>query len=254
MSDEAIDFSIAGMERRDPPAPPRDAWLTRRMHAFGASEMPMVLAATGRRATEALPQYAQKRIRVTKQSYGLPRLYAEKAGLLAPLAAGDAARIGQDRETELLAEWARALDAEEYAVPFEAVIDSTTIRHASEVPVEWMPLRARHSPYIASTPDAWCRSEFGALYDVECKCVTSDVFEARWYWIVQVQAQGMATSSEGAFIVAGSRWARRTMERGPVVRCFVEPDERMRRELAEAAEEAWSHVERLKREHGNADA
>jgi hypothetical protein len=248
------DFSIAGMERRDPPAPPRDAWLLRRMSAWGASEMPMILAATGRRALEALPRWMAQRVRVTRQSFGQPRIYAEKAGLLAPLAAGPAARIGQEREIELMQAWTMALDREEYAIPIEAVIDTASIRHASEVPVEWMPLRARACDHIAATPDGWCRSEFRDLYDAELKCVTSDCFEARWYWVTQVQAQGMCTGSAGAFLIAGSRWARATKDRGPIVRCFIEPDEHMRRELAEAADEAWEHVAKLKREHGNADA
>lgn len=217
--------------------------------------MPMVLAATGRRAVEALPKYAQQRIRVVQGSRGLPRLYAEKAGLLAPLAVGTAAHFGQEREELLLRTWAEHIERGEYAVEHEAIVDPGSIEHASAVPREWMPLPARFARFIASTPDAWCRSDLdGSLYDVELKCVTSDVFEARWYWVVQVQAQGMSTGSEGAFVVAGSRWARARDWRGPVVRCFVDPDEHMRRELAEAAEEAWSHVAKLKAEMGNADA
>lgn len=227
---------------------PEDPWLARRTLAWGASEMPMVLAITGRRAVEALPKYAQDRIRVTNRTRGYPRLVAEKAGLVAPLKSGRAAHRGQEREVELLGTWTTHLRRREYAFELEATIDVESIAHASSAPREWMPLRARRSPHIAATPDAWCRDRRGALYDVELKCVTTDVYECRWIWVVQVQSQGMATGSEGAFVVAGPRWAREAARRddGPVVRCFVEPDEAMRGELAEAAAEAWEMVETLR--------
>jgi len=218
------------------------------MHAWGASELPMVLAITGRCDVESLPKYMQKRVRTTNRTHGYPRIVAEKAGLLRPLKVGPAARVGQVREVELLEAWIRELSAERYALEEEAAIDVLTVAHASSVPREWMPLRTRPSDHVAVTPDAWCRDMRGRLFDAELKCTGGLVPECKWIWRVQVQAQGMATASEGAFVVAGQRWARDEHRRddGPVVRCFVPPDEAMRREIAEAAAEAWEMVETLR--------
>jgi hypothetical protein len=246
---DGIDMSIAGMTP-DPRAyaigPESDPWLERRMLGFGASELPMVLVATGRRRADTLPRWMQDQLRVTNRTLGQPRLYAVKAGLVQQKRAGRAAAIGQEREEELLDEWRALLLRREYALAEEASINVASIRHARSVPRQWLPLRARHSDHIAATPDAWCFDEAGRLYDVECKCVTTDVYECRWYWRVQVQGQGMATGSDGGFVVCGQRWAHDNRNDGSVVRCFVEPDDALRSELAEAADEAWEKVETLR--------
>lgn len=222
----------------------------------------MVLAITGRHPIEALPAYMRERclplgetmqrIPIHVRRYAdRPRLLLEKAGLMRATKAGPAAKVGQEREVELLRAWSTRLVVEEYALIEEAEIDIATIRHASAVPREWFPLPARRGK-IAVTPDGWCRTNAGDLYDVEIKCTTSDVDECRWTWRVQVQAQGLATGSAGAIVVAGPRWARDAARRddGPPVRAFVAPDERMRAQIVDASIEAWSEVEKLKAERG----
>ena len=247
-----------GMQALDTPPAPEDSWLERRKSAWGASELPMVLAITGRYDVAQLPKYMAERCapfetrRVHLRRWeGVPRLYLEKAGIVRAEKAGPAARVGQAREQELLRAWATLLVVGDYAIEQEAEIDVATIRHASAVPRQWFPLRAREGR-VAVTPDGWCLTEGGALYDIEIKCTTGDVHDLRWTWLVQVQAQGMATGSDGAIVVAGPRWARDANRRddGHPVRAFVAPDAEMRREIVAASDEAWSSVERLIAERG----
>lgn len=244
LSFDVVDAQLAAREH-ERPAAPVDPWERRRKHAWGASEMGMVLVVTGRRALDTLPQWQQKRVRRIAP-WGAPRLYLEKAGIKADLAAGPAAAVGIEREEELLDQWVALLQRGEYALAQELDIDIASVRHASQVPREWMPLICRRTHRVAATPDAWCRSTDGTLYDVELKTTVGAINDCRWTWQVQVQAQGMATSSAGAIVVGGEHWARGSGHGGRVLRAFVEPDEALRAELAEAAEEAWREVERLR--------
>jgi hypothetical protein len=248
-------YAIAALDK--PPAA-ETSWLTRRKSAFGASEIPMVLALTGRYDAAKLPRYMQDRIAPfetrklhLRRWQGIPRLYLEKADIVRAQKAGPAARVGQDREQELLRAWTTLLVCGDYALEIEAEIDIASIRHASAVPREWFPLVARRGR-VAVTPDAWCRTEDGRLIGIEIKCTTSDVHEVRWVWNVQAQSQGMATSEDGSIVLAGPRWAREAGRRddGHPVRAFVAPDEAMRAEIAAASEEAWREVEKLKHERG----
>jgi hypothetical protein len=248
-------YGIAALDER--PAS-EDSWLRRRKSAWGASEMPMVLAITGRHPMHELPKYMQEKCapfetrRVHLRRWeGVPRLYLEKAGIVRADKAGPAAKVGQAREMELLRAWATLLVVGDYAIEQEAEIDVATIRHASAVPRQWFPLRAREGR-VAVTPDGWCFTESGALYDVEIKCPTSEVYDCRWEWNVQAQSQGLATGSDGAIVVAGPKWGRQPDRRddGHPVRAFVPPDAEMRREIVEASNEAWVSVERLQHERG----
>jgi hypothetical protein len=249
--DPMLDMSIEGMDAQLAerehvrPAPSADPWLRRRSNAWGASEMAMVLVATGRRSPTSIPQWQRDHLRLLGPS-GMPRLYLEKAGVVGPLKAGHAAAMGNEREEELLDTWIHLLQQQEYAIEQEVDIDIATVRHASQVPREWMPLVCRRTRCIAATPDAWCRTTSGLLYDVEIKTTIGGINGCRWTWQVQVQAQGMATSSAGAIVVGGEHWARGSDTSGRVLRAFVEPDEALRAELAEAAEEAWEVVEKLR--------
>jgi hypothetical protein len=249
------DYAIAEL---DAPITPEDSWLQRRKHFFGASEMPMVLAITGHHPMHELPRYMQekcapfetRRVHLRKWE-GVPRLYLEKAGIVRADKAGPAAKVGQAREMELLRAWATLLVVGDYAIEQEAEIDIASVRHASAVPREWFPLVARRGR-VAVTPDAWCRTESGELYDVEIKCPTSEVYDCRWEWTVQVQSQGLATGSAGAIVVAGPKWGREAGRRddGHPVRAFVAPDAEMRAQIVEASNKAWSSVERLQHERG----
>lgn len=247
MTDLALDFATLDgqLAALAPVSAPADPWLQRRALSWGASEMAAVLVVTGRRTIDTIPAWQAKRLAIVR-GLGVPRIYAEKAGLKRPLAAGPAAKLGNERERELLSSWSRLLANGEYAIEEELSLDVESIAHASSAPREWMPLVSRATPRIAATPDAWCRDIEGRLYDVEIKCAAWEVHECKWTWQVQVQAQGMATSSEGAIVVAGEKWAKAGDHRGPIKRAFVAPDVALRRELAEAAEEAWDAVEKLR--------
>jgi hypothetical protein len=251
---------VYGMAALDERPTPEASWLSRRKSAWGASEMPMVLALTGRHPMHELPKYMQEKCApfTTRKLHqrkweGIPRLFLEKANIIRSEKAGPAARVGQDREQELLRAWVTLLVVGDYALEQEAEIDVATIRHASAVPREWFPLRSRLGR-VAVTPDGFCRTESGELYDIEIKCTTSDVHDLRWTWLVQVQAQGMATGSSGAIVVAGPRWARDAARRddGHPVRAFVPPDEELRAQIVAASDEAWLEVEKLNAEREGA--
>lgn len=244
---EALDFAGLDTWTPDPEEvpPPADPWLARRGLAWGASEMAMVMVATGRAEAAQLPRWAQDRVRVTNRTRGVPRIIAEKAGIVRPRKAGRAAELGTEREVELLRAWQGEIARGAYALEEEARLEAESVTHASAVPREWMPLQVRGGVMIAATPDGWARDVAGSLYDVELKC-TGAVNDLAWSWRVQVQAQGLATGSAGAFVVAGEWWAVEARERGRVLRAFVEPDLEMRREMVQAAREAWSMVEALR--------
>ena len=226
------------------------AWLSRRRDSFGASEAAMVLVLAGRASIDRLPPWQQERIRpMVKQYSATPRLLLEKAGIVRPLRAGPAAAIGIERERELLAAWSMELATGDIAIPEETVLDVETVRHASSVPREWYPLRSRRGR-ISVTPDAWVRDHFDTLYDVELKTTTSDAAVCRWVWQCQVQAQGMATGSGGAFVVCGNRWARAERDDGPIGRAFIAPDEALRTQIADASDEMWERVEELRNRYG----
>lgn len=229
----------------------RAAWLERRKWGFGASEAAMLLVLVGRESADRLPRWQQDRVRPMKRYEDAPRLLLEKAGAVKSLPAGAIAARGLERERELLSAWALQLSLGEIAVPEESVIDVESVRHASAVPDEWFPLRAMRGR-IAVTPDAWCRNEFGDLHDIELKTTTGFAGDLRWTWQVQVQAQGLATRSRGAFVVAGERWALEAhrQDDGPIRRAFVPPDRELRRAIVEASEELWAKVESLRQKYG----
>ncbi len=253
------DFGIAALDT--PPTEPRvytprDDWERRRMEAFGASDMPMVLAIAGMHPIEALPKYMQelslplrqvlKRIPAGVAPFAdEPRLFLEKAGLMKATKPGRSAMIGIEREEELLRAWVTRLVTLEYACEEEQAIDVATIRHASKMPREYTPLRASRGR-VAVSPDGWGRFTDSRLFDVECKCTGDDVHDVRWAWNVQVQTQGLATHSVGAFVVAGCRWTRIPRDDGPIVRAFVPPDHGLRNQIIEASASQWERVEALK--------
>jgi hypothetical protein len=220
-------------------ARPTDPWLVRRMHAWGASELPALLVALGRRAPESAPGYVRdnaKRIRTRAGVF--PRIVLEKAGARAPLAAGDAARIGSAREPDLLRAWAATLtDAD--------VLDASTVTHSSSVPRWLWPVVDRRCHRLAVSLDAWCSDVVGEHVPIELKCGRVQRPECPWHWRIQVQAQMAATDASLAVVVCGQGWSRSMEATGSIDAWPVERDDAAIAELREACAEGWAMVEKI---------
>src|SRR5687768_5396453 len=100
MTDAALDFSIEAMTptAAEMAPQPEDKWLRRRARAFGASDVPVLMLASGLRDGLDCPKYIKERARITNRTHGVARIFAEKAGLVAPAKAGAAAAKGTARE------------------------------------------------------------------------------------------------------------------------------------------------------------
>lgn len=216
--------------------PPSDPWLARRMHAFGASEVPALLVALGLRAPESVPRYIADNAKPIRTRLGTyPRLVLEKAGVRKPLSAGDAARIGQAREVELLHAWAATLtDAD--------ALDAASVAHSSSVPRWLWPVVDRRCHRLAVSLDAWCLDVVGEQVIVELKCGRVSHEVCPWHWATQTQAQMAATDAGLAVVVCGQGWSRSLDSYGPIDPWPVERDEHAIAELREACERGWQMV------------
>ncbi len=247
MNDLALDIATtdAQLDARSV-EPARDPWLARRAYGFGASDVPALLLALGRRGPDA-PRYMKENAKlVSARGRSVPRLLAEKAGILAPKKAGSAAAVGSAREVELLGEWRRLLENGQFYCDAESLIDTTSIKHAGDVPREWFPLVDRTCPALTCTPDAWCRDTLGELVGVELKCSRDERRELPWYWRVQKQAQLAVTGETHGLVVCGEGWARGLESIGPIRVWEVARDEDVIAEIRAAAAAAWTVVEQLK--------
>lgn len=211
--------------------PPRDPWLVRRAHHFGASEVAALMIATGRRDPDIFPKWIQQKAR---------KLIRIKAGLAKPSKPGGAALIGLERERELFVEWSRLVQFGE--VGRELALEHSTLRYSESVPREWLPLVDRECPALAVTPDAWGRDVFGDHVVVELKCLVKSYDEAPIHYQMQVQAQMAAMNARRAVIIAGDSWAASWAADGPIRSWPVERDDALISEIREAALEGMSLV------------
>jgi hypothetical protein len=232
----------------------RAAWLRRRALGIGASDVAALLVALGRYRGD-VPGYIQDKAKHVVVSGDLdvaamrtvPRLLAEKSGLVASLKVGPAALRGIEREGELLDLWRRLLGRGVFVAEHEATLEAASIAAAGP---QWiMPLVDRMCPALCATPDAWCLDTFDAPVVVQIKCSYGARSELPWWWRVQVLAEIAVTGAEYGVLVCGEYWAR---ERGappgdgPVRSWVVDRDERAIEEIRDAVREGWRVVEELR--------
>lgn len=230
-----------------PAEPAAAAWHARRALGFGASDVPALLRALGV-ISEPATQYIEKRARVTRNTRGLPRIIAEKAGLVAPLAAGSAASKGAARERELLATWRALLERRIYAdETAESLVVPSSIRHADAVPRCWWPLVDRHAPILTATLDAWATDYLGSALVVEIKCSMEECLELPWWWRWQVIAQLAVSGADYGLVVCGERWSAWHGDDGPVRVWLVERDEQEIEMVRDAARRGWAQVQGAKK-------
>lgn len=260
--DAALDFGVEAMELVEPElapvAAPADAWLARRGHAFGCSDLAPLLVALGLRSADDVPGYIldrSKRIRVKGHPGGVPRIFLEKAGLRAPLAAGEIAQRGLERERELLDQWRWRLMRGQFYCDAERLIDPASIFFAPDaIPRELMPLVDRFCPRLADTPDAYARDLFGELVVVQLKTSYGEKRDLPWWWRDQTQGEVGLGASWG-LLVCGEGWANPRRGLDGVIRAWPVPrDERALAELRGACVKGWNEVEALRTAAGKAAA
>lgn len=255
-AEPAIDMAMLDPVPDGGAEPPADPWLVRRGYGFGASDLAVVLAALGWRSAEDLPAYMQRRVK-PKRVRGIaptPRVWLEKAGIVAPLAvrSGPASR-GSERERELVTQWTR-LVAHGAAGPDAALVDAGSVVHVEgDWPREVLPLTDCESPRLKATPDVLARDVLGQLGCVDMKCSVRPYGELRWYHRVQVHAQMAVCSADWGAIVEGEGWSADWRDHagepvGAIVTRAFERDEELVRELRAAAAAGWARVEAARSE------
>lgn len=250
---QALDASVFSPEAHaataEEIAAPEDPWLLRRKGAWGASEVPALLVALGRRdgstGTKRMRDHA-KRIHTKLGDY--PRMVLEKAGARAALSHAG----GGDRERELVATWAR-LGAK--CAPFE--LDASSVWHRDdETPTaRWMaalhPLVDRRCVNLAVTLDAACFDQYGDRGVIEAKCGDfaghPHYLHERglpWFLGTQAVSQMAATDCGFGLVLIGEGWAYR--EQGAISAWPVQRDESLVDEIRAACVDGWAMVQEVK--------
>jgi hypothetical protein len=232
-----------------------DPWLQRRALGFGASDTAVLLAALGRRPLDWLPSYLQADAKVTNRTHKVPRLIAQKAGVIEPRKRGSAVAQGTAREVELLDTW-RELALRDQAGPIARLIDAGSVMHSSKLPRAWWPLPDRHCPQLLASLDAWgADALFGDDVVIECKCSVRPYTGTQAHHVVQLHAQMAVTGATLAAVIEGCGWAAEwTGGSGPVrtwgdgYDALIERNDALIAEIRECAEEGWAMVTKLRAE------
>jgi len=242
---ETLDAQLAATE---PVAAPTDPWLQRRALGFGASDVPSLLVAMGKRDISAAPKYIADRARATNRTRGHVRIIAEKAGIVEPLKVGTAAEKGTARERELLETWRTMLTRGVYYDDCESLIVPGSVRHADVGMRCAMPWLDRHEPRLTATLDGWACDVLDQELAIELKCSASERRELPWYWADQLQAQLAVTGAEWGVLVCGEMWSAWHGNDGPIRVWPVYRDERAIAEIRMSVCDGWTEVEALKKE------
>ena len=216
----------------------RAAWLARRAHAWGCSELPALWLA----ADPELEAPAYLRQRIGKpRGHQRMRFVLEKAGIVEARSAGGAAARGTERERELLEQY-----TEQLRRGIVRGIDPESVRHADSMPSEWLPIIDRHQPRLACTPDAWGRDALGILHALELKCSVTERTELPWYWSLQVQGEMACMGADGGYVICGEHWAAHHGQDGPIRVWEVERDEKTIARARQLCADFWEAVEFVK--------
>jgi hypothetical protein len=249
VTEEALDFSIeamsAGLPEPEGEPLPDDPWLQRRALGFGASDMPALCLALGVCTGDA-PDYIERRSKITNRTKGFPRIVAEKARVVRPLAVGQAAEIGKRRERELLAQWRMRLERGAYYCDAERLILAERVRHHDVSMRCAAPWVDRHCPILTATLDAWADDALGDECVIELKCSATEHRDLPWYWRTQIMVQLAVTGAPYGLVVCGENWAAWHGNDGPIRAWLVERDEAAIEVLRDTARRGWAMVEKAK--------
>ncbi len=236
----------------------RDQWLARRMGGIGASDVPTLFVAYDMVPPgEEVPRWMADKAKMMKSHLGWPRILLEKAGIAEPLKAGSAAAVGSVRERDLLFAWRGQLVSGQWTGDHEPSIVPASIRHADDVPKEWMPLVCRSLSGLQVTPDGWARDVMGGLVNVELKTTIKPSTSCRWYWRLQAASQRIVTGSDWSVVVSGDEWAwapdkaTGLYRNGPVRSWLVDKDEELEQKIRTVVERAVSEINELKKRDKN---
>lgn len=227
------------------------SWLARRALRLTASDVAVAMAVLDELDASRLTQDKQRaaaKVRDHRGGHGLPMIVARKAGLRRALA--ERADVAGYRETELLAQWTGHLRTVRSG-PLSR-IDPDSVRHASEVPGEWMPLRDPECDDLAASPDGWAREHFdGALVTIDCKRTGSRQSPVRESWYPQITAQCACTGARWGVLVVGVGWALGPEVRGEIESYVVEPRADEIARVRDVARRFMDLVRKARREHCN---
>lgn len=216
-----------------PEPAPVDEWLARRLHGFGASEMGALAVALGRPLAESDTKKLAEDARLLfarKAVAKLPRITAAKARARAK---------AREQERAVLDAW---IAADCPGVP----IVHESVRHASDIPEQWLPLRDALCHRLTCTPDAWAFDLFGELVEVSIKTTWHPYREGGLPWAHELQSQAACAVTCAAYgvVVTGIGYAGG--ERAGLVVDVVARDETKIAELREMVREGWRRVEAIK--------
>jgi hypothetical protein len=246
LSHEVIDAQLAEDEAYVTQTTQPDPWLERRGYGFGCSDLPALFVALGIESGEGAPDYITDRARTTNRTRGVARIFAEKAGVVAPLKVGPAALKGTKRETELLRHWQTLLRRRVYYGPHEALYVPGSLGLAEHAPKRWYPLVDRHCPRLTDTPDSWILDALDGMHVVQAKCSATEKPTLPWWWALQVQGEVAVQAADGGVLVCGEMWSAWHGNDGPVRSWPVERCEASIARIRAAVAEGWSIVERLR--------
>lgn len=230
-----------------------DPWLARRGLTIGASEVAALFVAYDVEDPSKLGSYARKAgaRRARGRWKNEPRIILEKAGILPPLKSGKGARMGQERERELLIQWRERVKRGN-AGDAASMVDGASIVYVPDVlPIELAPLPSRHCPALAATPDVWARDVFGDLGAVELKCSMHPYGEAKRQHVIQLHAQVDVIGGTWAAVVEGEGWGADWRDRdgepwGPIRTWPVEIDRGLIATIHEVCTRAMRRVSEIR--------
>ena len=262
---EPLDLSadFAAMVDPEPPEAvavesPVDPWLVRRGFGFGASDVAVVLAALGRRSPDDLPVYMQKRVKL-KRVRGMtpaPRVFMEKAGVVAPLKVGGPANLGSEREPELVRQWLDKVRRGAAGPDCLMLVAGSAHYVEGDWPRQLIPFVDPHCFRHRVSPDVLIENAFGGLECWDAKCSFKPYDGIKWCHRVQVTSQMAACNAEAGGILEGEGWSAPFRDHagepmGAIVSRSIERDEALVDEIRSADEEGWQRVEAIREEWRN---